>query len=316
MEFINYLKNKIKKSNKKAIIIFPEGDNSFVRQVAQKLESEGFVSPLLVTKNNLKGVKTISIDDINIEEYAQKLVEIRKNKITFDEAKKLISQNNYFATMLLKMGHADGFVGGIDYKTSDILRAGFQIIKKIPESSLATSCMLMLKNNEFYVFGDISVTPNPSSENLADISLLIANFMKKTLAIDPKISLLSFSTNGSAVTDESKKVSEAYNLLLKKDIPYEIQGEVQFDVGWSEEIRRKKAPHFNLKGRSNLYIFPNLDSGNIGYKIAERMGSFTTIGPIIIGMNKPFNDLSRGSSPESIYLVSLITALQCISNDK
>lgn len=316
---------KTKLNNKKVPIVFPEGEDIRVLSASVRLNSESYVKPIVL--GNLENIKKLAREHIlNIENLdiidpknyleidfmAEKLVERRKGKLDFEQAKKLCSENNnYFGTMLVYLDLAKGLVSGAVGSTADTVRPGLQIIKMKPEYKLVSGVFLMLKDEDRMLFGDCAININPSAEELSEIAKC-SSVTAKAFGIEPKIAMLSFSSKGSASSPEQNKIVEATNLAKTKYPELTLDGELQFDAAYVDKVAAKKAPNSTVAGRANTFIFPNLDAGNIGYKIAERLGKYEAIGPILQGMAKPVNDLSRGCSSDDVYKLSLITAIQTL----
>lgn len=216
--------------------------------------------------------------------------------------------------MYLALGKADGLVGGATYSTKDTLLPAFQLIGKKAQTETVSAAMLMIKDQELLVFADCAVNPDPSVEQLASIAVESAQ-TARNFGLDPLLGLLSFSTNGSASSPSVKKVQEATALLKEKNQHLKVDGEMQFDAAYVQAIGQKKFPNSPVAGKVNTFIFPDLNAGNIGYKIAQRLGGYEAIGPIVQGLKKPVNDLSRGCSSEDIYKVAIITASQSLIED-
>lgn len=337
-----------KKLDRPIKILFPEGDNEKVQAVALKLIQNTFVyiaedktkktirikeiiEPVLLFNANEKipeeigkQVKVIKTNDqLNM---AQKLYEIRKEKgLTLEQAKQLVVSKNYYGMMLLEKNEVDCLVGGINFKTADILRPALQIIKA--NRKTVSSAFIMNKNDKTYIFADCSINIFPSVDQLVEIANstieFVSNFDFKTFNpidfLQLNVAMLSYSTNGSGSGEDVYKVKQATEKLAKMawktSQKINIIGEIQFDAAFDETIRKKKFPSLNVQGPCNIFIFPNLESGNIGYKIAQRLGGFKAIGPIILGLKKPVNDLSRGATVDDIYDTALITCAQKILKD-
>ncbi len=312
-KLIKNIKLNIKEEVK---IGFPEGWNPKVVEAALQLKKEGKIKPILVVKKDDE-IKDKDLDYIVIDSYnqkeamIQKLYELRKEKgMTKEEAAKLIDMPNYFTTMLLKEGFVDGYVGGIEYTTADTLRPALQIIKTKPGSKIVSSVFVLEKDDETLLFGDCAINLKPDSQQLADISKQILSFGKNTAKLDSiRLALLSYSTNGSGRGEDVTKVAEAYKILKNENVK-EAYGEIQFDAAYVDSVRKQKAKDNNWKEAANAFVFPDLNSGNIGYKIAQRLGGYEAMGPILLGVAKPVNDLSRGASVEDIINVAYITATQ------
>lgn len=317
-------------------ILFPEAENKKIQEVAFKLFNNTFfydskeikirdiIEPVLLFHENevipqeLSSLTIIKTTDrLNL---AQKLYEIRKEKgLTLEQAKELVNHKNYYGMMLLELGVVDGFVGGINYKTSDILRPALQIIKTKKE--IVSSVFIMNRNEEIYFFSDCSININPSFKQLEAIASstidFVLDFNLKSNSLTSKnlnVAMLSYSTNGSGSGESVDKVKLATKNLVntwKSQEQVNIIGEIQFDAAFNQEVRAKKFPDLkNIKGSCNIFVFPSLESGNIGYKIAQRLGGFKAIGPVVLGLKKPVNDLSRGASVDDIYKTALITCVQ------
>lgn len=318
--FSSIEKKLIKRDLKK--IVFPEAFDSRVLKAVSKLNETKSIQPIMIGNEEdiLKKAKELSIDLSNctiinphkfehIEDMLLVFLKKRKGKINKDEAKVKLLDVNYFGTLLVEMGLADGLVSGAVHATADVLRPALQIIKPKERIRKVSSSFLMMRNSETYIFADCAINIAPSSEDLAEIAIESAT-TASLFGIDPKIAMLSFSTKGSATSEETTKVSEAVNLVKKCKPNITIDGELQFDTAYVPEVAEKKAPNSVIKGNANIFIFPSLEAGNIGYKLAERLGGYQSIGPILQGLNKPINDLSRGCSVDDVYHLALITALQ------
>ena len=322
MNIIDEIKSKIKNKNVK--IVFPEAENKKILKVASRLYNDQLALPILLgNKIKIKIVSEendINVNNINIIDpltfnklnyFIDLLVKVRKNKITLDQARKKILDNNYFGTMLVYSGMADCMVSGIIHTTGDTVRPALQIIKTKKNISRVSGAMLMCRKNERYIFADCAININPSAKELAEIAIESAK-TAKIFNIFPKVAMLSFSTKGSAKCDEVLKMQEATRLAHLMEPNLLLDGELQFDAAYVPSVADKKAPNSLIKGEANVYIFPELQSGNIGYKIAQRLGHFDAIGPILQGLNKPISDLSRGASENDIYNTSIITIAQSI----
>ncbi|MFD1020037.1 phosphate acetyltransferase [Thalassobacillus hwangdonensis] len=316
------LKNKIKGQGKK--IVLPEGLDERILTAASKLGAEGLVTPVLV--GNVEEVKqkaeAIGVDISNATiidpaDYAgmdtmiQSFVERRKGKVDEAKAKEVLQDGNYFGTMLVYMGDADGLVSGAAHSTADTVRPALQIIKTKPGIKKTSGVFIMVREQEKYVFADCAINISPSSEDLAEIALESAK-TAKLFEIDPKVAMLSFSTKGSAKSPETERVAEAVKIAQEQEPELTLDGEFQFDAAFVPSVAEKKAPDSPLKGEANTFVFPSLEAGNIGYKIAQRLGNFDAVGPILQGLNQPVNDLSRGCNSDDVYKLALITAAQSV----
>ena len=254
-----------------------------------------------------------------LDDYVAELVELRKKKgLTPEQARELLTaeDNLYFASMMVRKGDAGGAVAGAFNTTGDVLRAAFQVIGTAPGMKTVSSVFLMVtKNPDFgengiLLFADCAVNPNPDAQALAEIAVSTASSCKSFLGVDARVAMLSFSTKGSAAHEDADKVLEALALAKQLDPQLQIDGELQADAALLPKVGEKKAPGSPVAGKANTLIFPDLDAGNIGYKLVERVAGAEAVGPIIQGLAKPVNDLSRGCSVEDIISVAAITAVQ------
>jgi len=310
---IDQLKDKIK--GKKITIIFPEGNDERIITAVNQLHQEGLINPIVVGPVLDQIDPSIPVLDPLNYEYKKEMLESfqarRPGKHTDQEASELLKDETYFATMLVYMGKANGLVSGAAHSTGDTVRPALQIIKTKPGLSRAFGYFLMIRGEEKYLMGDCAINPNPSSEELAEFAIELHK-VAPTYGIDPKVALLSFSTNGSAQTDETFKVKKAVELAHQKQPSAAIDGEMQFDAAFVPKVGKSKYPGSNVAGQANIFVFPTLDAGNIGYKMVERLAGFEAIGPVLAGLNQPVNDLSRGCSVQDVYALSIITAAQSL----
>lgn len=318
-----------KLSGKNVKIVLPEGEDERVLTAATQLQATDYVTPVVLgdyDKINLlakdKGLDVSDIEIINPStselkpELVKSFVERRKGKATEEQAEELLNNVNYFGTMLVYAGHADGLVSGAAHSTGDTVRPALQIIKTKPGVSKTSGIFFMIKDDQQYVFGDCAINPTLESSDLAEIAVESAK-SAKSFGMDPRVAMLSFSTKGSAKSDDVDKVANAVKLAQEKvesegltDVV--IDGEFQFDAAIVPSVAEKKAPGAKIQGNANVFIFPSLEAGNIGYKIAQRLGGFDAVGPVLQGLNSPVNDLSRGCSTEDVYKLSIITAAQTL----
>ena len=317
MKILEEIKQRAK--NKDCTIILPEANmDERVKQAAIEILNNN-LSKLIVFGEEKDFPDEISNDPnccvINVEKYenlnqlANQLYEIRKAKgLTLDQARELIKTPTYFAMMLLKNNMADGVVAGAKYSTADVLRPGLQIIKTKPGKKVVTGGTLMLKEDANPLFfGDVSLIENPTSEELSEIAVASAEFMEKVLEVQPKVAMLSYSTKGSASHDMVDKVRIATELAQNKG--YLIDGEMQVDSALDVATALNKGVTSEVGGQANVLVFPDLNAGNIGYKLVARLGGYIAVGPIMLNFNKPINDLSRGCTVEEIINTVLITKL-------
>lgn len=317
---INELEKKVTGSGTR--IVFTEGWDPRVQEAAIKLVENNIVVPILLGEpeeieacakengfdvSNIQQMSPKSFD--KMEEMATKMVELRRGKLDMETCKKMLQHTNYFGTMLVQMGYADGLLGGATYSTADTVRPALQLVKTAPGNALVSSCFLLVKGDEQYIMGDCSININPNADDLVEITMQTAHTAKQ-FGIEPKVALLSYSTMGSAKGECVAKMTEASLRLKRMPIDFEIDGEMQFDCAVSPEVAALKAPDSKVAGHANTFIFPNLSSGNIGYKIAARLGGWEAIGPVLQGLNAPINDLSRGCTAQEIYKMAIVTAAQ------
>lgn len=323
MDIITNVKKQIKGKDIK--IVFPEGEDLRILNATIRLQEEGIIHPILlgdvaeikkVASENSLDISKLEI--LDMENYAEKdlllnsLEERRAGKNTKEECEEMLKIPNYFGTMLVYTGKASGLVSGAVNSTGDTVRPALQIIKTKPGVSRTSGAMLMLgPNEELYVFADIAINIELEASQLAEVAVCSAK-TAKIFGIDPKVAMLSFSTKGSAKHDFATKMAEATKIAKELDKDLVIDGEMQFDTAISPVVAKKKAPGSEVAGKANVFIFPDLQAGNIGYKIAQRLGGYEAIGPILQGLNKPISDLSRGCVEEDIYKIALITAAQSL----
>lgn len=320
------------KANKQHIVL-PEGTEERTLKAADRLIADDVVNITLIgnpteiqtlaTKLELPHIKNATIvDPTNNEKksvYTNLLFELRKNKgLTLEQAEKLVEDPLYWACLMIKNGDADGEVAGARNTTGNVLKPALQIIKTAPGISVVSGAFLMFTSLKEYgkdgvlVFADCAVMPNPNAKELAEIAITTAHTTQALVGVEPKIAMLSFSTKGSASSESSDKVIEATRLAKEMAPELQIDGELQADAALVPEVGKSKAPGSPIAGKANVLIFPNLDCGNIAYKLVQRLGGAEAIGPILQGMSAPVNDLSRGSSVDDIYKMVAITANQAI----
>ncbi|WP_407081134.1 phosphate acetyltransferase [Evansella halocellulosilytica] len=314
--------DKVKQNNPS--IVFPEGTDERILEATVRLKREGILNPILVGSEtdiqakanelqlDVAGVDIYDPDTYaDFEELVEAFVERRNGKATAEDARKILKTPNYFGTMLVHVGKAAGLVSGAAHSTGDTVRPALQIIKTKEGVKKTSGVFVMVKGDQRYIFGDCAINIAPDSNDLAETAIEAAK-TAKVFDIDPKVAMLSFSTKGSAVSPETEKVVEATKIANEKAPELVLDGEFQFDAAFVPSVAAKKAPDSPLKGEANVFVFPSLEAGNIGYKIAQRLGEFEAIGPILQGLNKPVNDLSRGCNVEDVYKLALITAMQGI----
>ena len=332
MTFIEKIKEKAKKEIK--TIILPEPEDLRTLKAVEIINKEGFANVILIGDEESVN-KTIIDNKINIgntkiinpetspkkEEYANKLYELRKEKgMTKEEASKFVLNPIYFGMMMLKLGEADGLVSGAIHSTADTLRPALQIIKTKPGTKIvSTFIALDVPNCEYgenglLFFADCGLNQNPNSEELAQIAISTAKSFEELIEKEPKIAMLSYSTMGSAKAEEVTKVQEATRLAKEQAPTIMLDGEMQLDAALVPSVAKTKAPESKVAGNANVLIFPELEAGNIGYKLVERLAKAEAFGPICQGIAKPVNDLSRGCKAEDIAGAVAITAVQAQNN--
>lgn len=314
----------LKKNPKK--IVFTEGNDPRILEASSRLLASSFLHPVLVGDEqeiqkvaeesgfNIRGAEIIDPKNYDrMEEMIDTLCELRKKKgLTREDAQKMLSQANYFGTMLVKMGIADALLGGATYSTADTVRPALQIIKTKPGSSIVSSCFILVRpsaigENEVLALGDCAINIKPTEDELAEIAVNLAD-CAKIFGIDPKVAFLSYSTLGSGKGEDVDKMrnAAAKTKVLAPELP--IEGEIQFDAAVSPRVARTKCPESEVAGHANTFVFPDINAGNIGYKMAQRLGNFDAYGPILLGLNAPINDLSRGCNASEVYSMAIITA--------
>ena len=316
------LKQKISGNNVK--IVFPEGLDERILKAAGRLASERLLTPILV--GNIEAVQAkaselgVNLDNaeiydptnyVGMDELVAAFVDRRKGKATEEDARKILLDENYFGTMLVYLKKADGLVSGAAHSTADTVRPALQIIKTKQGVTKTSGVFIMVRDDEKYVFADCAINIAPDSNDLAEIAIESAK-TAKMFDIDPRVAMLSFSTKGSAKSEETEKVSGAVAEAQRRAPELVLDGEFQFDAAFVPSVAKSKAPGSPIQGDANVFIFPSLEAGNIGYKIAQRLGKFEAVGPILQGLNQPVNDLSRGCNEEDVYKLALITAGQTL----
>ena len=320
-DLLSVLQDKL--SGKNVKIVLPEGEDERVLIAATQLQKT-----VLGNEDNIKSLASkhaLDLTQIEIidpatselkDELVDAFVERRKGKATKEQAVELLDNVNYFGTMLVYTGKAEGLVSGAAHSTGDTVRPALQIIKTKPGVSRTSGIFFMIKGDEQYIFGDCAINPELDAQGLAEIAVESAK-SAQSFGMDPKVAMLSFSTKGSAKSDDVTKVQEALKLAQEKAEADQldhvvIDGEFQFDAAIVPSVAEKKAPGAKIQGDANVFVFPSLEAGNIGYKIAQRLGGYDAVGPVLQGLNSPVNDLSRGCSTEDVYNLSIITAAQAL----
>ena len=331
MSFIENIKN-IAKSDLKTIVL-PEGTDIRVLKGGVKAINEGYAKVIFVgnkeeilnlaKENDIETSKLEIVDPANsekVEEYANLLFELRKAKgMTEEKAKELILDPVYYAMMMVKVNDADGVVSGADHSTADTLRPALQILKTAPGTKLVSAFFVMVTNTKYgedgvLVFGDCGLNENPDSESLSEIAKSSAESFEEITGKKAKVAMLSYSTYGSAKSPLTEKVIEATKLVKEKYPEVDVDGELQLDAAIVETVAKKKAPGSLVAGNANVLIFPDLNAGNIGYKLVQRFANAEAYGPLCQGIAKPVNDLSRGCSSDDVAGVIAFTAVQAQKN--
>ena len=315
-------------------IVYTEGTDARILESAARLKQGGFLTPILV--GNVEEVKAAAakggfdiegleiIDPLTydkMDEMVDAMVALRKGKMTPEECRELLKKGNYFGTMLVKMGVADALLGGATYSTADTVRPALQLIKTKKGAHLVSSCFIMVRGDEMLAMGDCAINIDyqdtvdkatgevtfSAAQKLAEVAIETAK-TAEIFGIDPKVAMLSFSTKGSG-KGGTVALSHDATVIAKELAPeLKLDGEMQFDAAVSPVVGQLKFPGSPVAGHANTFIFPCIEAGNIGYKIAQRLGGFAAYGPILQGLNAPINDLSRGCDAEEVYQMSIITA--------
>ena len=316
--------DKLKKEPKR--IVFTEGSDPRILEAASRLLASNFLTPILLGKVdevekaaevegfNIRGAVIIDPENYDkMDEMVDMFCEIRKSKgMTPEKARPILSKGNYSGTMLIKMGEADCLLGGATYSTADTVRPALQIIKTKPGNKIVSSCFILVRpaatgDNMVLAMADCAINIKPNEDELVEIARETVN-CAKVFGVDPKVAFLSYSTLGSGSGEDVDKMHNACAKAKAEmpDVP--IDGEFQFDAAVSPVVARTKCPNSPVAGYANTFIFPDINAGNIGYKIAQRLGNFDAYGPILLGLNAQINDLSRGCNAQEVYSMAIITA--------
>ncbi|MCG8309669.1 MAG: phosphate acetyltransferase [Cytophagales bacterium] len=329
MNLLEIIKESARKQPKK--IVLPEGSEERTLQAADEVLKERIAEIILIGNQDeirdlartnglghLSNAVVVNPETAGKKNaYANLMVELRGHKgMTLEKAYELLKDPLYLATLMIKLGDADGEVAGAMNATGDVLRPAFQYIKTLPGISVVSGAFIMILPEKTYgengmlIFADCAVHPDPDEQQLAEIAVATAQTARSIAKIDPRVAMLSFSTKGSASHALVDKVVNATKIAKKMDPDLQIDGELQVDAALIQAIGKKKAPDSNIAGFANVLVFPNLESGNIGYKLVQRLANAEAVGPILQGMAAPINDLSRGCSVEDIINMIAITANQ------
>ena len=306
-------------------IVFTEGPDPRILEAASRLKKDGILTSILIgnvdevqaaAKENGFDIEGIEIIDPatypEMDAMVAKMVELRKGKMSEEDCRKALAKGNYFGTMLVKMGKADALLGGATYSTADTVRPALQIIKTKPGNKIVSSCFILHRptqdgGDEKYAMGDCAININPGEDDLVEIAIETAR-TAKAFGIDPKVAMLSYSTLGSGKGDTVDMMRNATAKVKEAAPDLAVDGELQFDAAFSPVVAKTKCKGSPVAGQANTFIFPDINAGNIGYKIAQRLGGFEAFGPILQGLNAPINDLSRGGNAEEVYKMAIITA--------
>lgn len=316
-------------------IVFTEGHDARILEAAARLKKEGFLTPILVGNVEVVTGKAkecgFDIEGLEIldpatypemDKMVETMVALRKGKMTEEQCRDALAKGNYFGTMLVKMGYADALLGGATYSTADTVRPALQLVKTKPGAHLVSSCFILVRGEEKIAMGDCAINISyedtldkegnvvvSAADKLAEVAIEVAN-CAKLFGIDPKVAMLSFSTKGSG-KGGTVSLSQAATAKAKELAPdLALDGEMQFDAAVSPVVGQLKFPSSPVAGFANTFVFPCIEAGNIGYKIAQRLGGYEAYGPILLGLNAPINDLSRGCNADEVYKMAIITAAQ------
>ncbi len=331
LDFKTYILEKVKSNPKR--LVLPEGRDERVLRAAELVVNGQLASEVIVlgepdALNRKAKEEGVSLDGVtlidpakspDLDTFGEELYNLRKHKgLPQDEAYELVKDEVYHGAMMMRLGHADAMVSGSMTPTSKTVRAALLIVKTKPGNNTVSGSFVMITPNHLYgengrfIYADCGVIPEPTPEQLADIAISSAETARKLLKIEPIVALLSFSTKGSAESPSVTNVQQAMEILKSRKPDFIYDGEMQFDAAVMPGVCEKKAPGSPVAGRANVIVFPDLNAGNIGYKITQRLANAEAYGPILQGLAKPLNDLSRGASPADIYMVSAITLAQAL----
>lgn len=322
MSLIESLKEKI--SLKNPVIVFPEGDDPRIVRAAIRLNQDKALVPVvlgkkeeveeLAKKENVELGSLKIIDPANydkFDEMVEKFVERRKGKVDEAGAREMLKDPNYFGVMYVYMGLASGMVSGAAHTTGETVRPALQIIKTKEGFKRTSGAFIMIRDDEMYLMADCAISPDHDEDSLAEVAVLSEKTARQ-FGIDPKVAMLSFSSKGSAKHERVDMMANATEKAKAMNPDMKIDGELQFDAAFVPAVGEKKAPGSEVAGHANVFVFPSLEAGNIGYKIAQRLGGFEAVGPILQGLNMPVNDLSRGCNEDEVYSLAVITAAQAV----
>ena len=315
--------DKLKKAPK--TIVFTEGTDPRILEASARLLAGTWLTPILVGRENevwhaaeeagfnIRGATIIHPESYEkMDEMVYRMSELRKGKMTEEQCRETLRQPNYFGTMLVAMGEADCLLGGATYSTADTVRPALQLIKTKPGNKIVSSCFILVRphatgDREVLAMGDCAINIKPTEDELVEITTEVAH-CARVFGVEPKVAMLSYSTKGSGSGEDVDKMRHAFEKVLETKPDFEVEGELQFDAAVSPRTAATKCPGSTVAGYANTFIFPDINAGNIGYKIAQRLGSFDAYGPILLGLNAPVNDLSRGCNAQEVYSMAIITA--------
>ena len=313
----------LKKSPKR--IVFTEGTDARILEASARLLAGTWLAPILIGNEaevkaaaeevgfNIRGAEIIDPATYpDMDKMVEEMVALRRGKMTADECRAALMKGNYFGTMLVKMGVADCLLGGATYSTADTVRPALQLVKTKPGNKIVSSCFILVRpsatgDNDVLAMGDCAINIKPNEDELVEIAVETAK-CAKIFGIDPKVAFLSYSTFGSGKGEDVDKMRNACEKAKAAMPEIPVDGELQFDAAVSPRVAHTKCPDSKVAGYANTFIFPDINAGNIGYKIAQRLGSFEAYGPILLGLNAPINDLSRGCNAQEVYSMAIITA--------
>lgn len=327
MSIFELLKTKVMNAADQPKIVFPEGEDERIVKAATQLRKDAVLEPILLGDEtkiqqiaDQNGLTPLAVRIIDIKKYGKMtemisaFIAARAKELTEAEVREALKDPNYFGTMMVKMGEADGMVSGAAHSTAETVRPALQLIHTAPGMKRVSGSFIMERESEKYLFADCAINIAPDSKTLAEIAYQTVQ-TARLIDLDPRVAFLSFSTKGSAQGEMVDTVAEAAKIFKKDHPEIPADGELQFDAAFVPAVAAKKAPESELKGQANVFVFPELQSGNIAYKITQRLGNFTAIGPILQGIAQPVNDLSRGASWEDVYQLAILTAAQALLKD-
>ena len=306
-------------------IVFTEGSDPRILEASARLLSGTFLTPILVgnreevlaaAERECLNVQNVQVLDPasyeGMDEMVEKMVELRRGKMTPEECREALQKSNYFGTMLVAMGQADCLLGGATYSTADTVRPALQLVKTKPGNKIVSSCFILVRplatgGNQVLAMGDCAINIDPSEDDLVEITQEVAK-CARMFGVDPKVAMLSYSTHGSGKGPAVDKMRNVTRRLQDMMLDFPVDGEMQFDAAVNPSVGQLKFPGSPVAGYANTFIFPEITAGHIGYKIAQRMGNFDAYGPILLGLNAPINDLSRGCNALEVYSMAIITA--------